>query len=245
MQKFAKRFSYLIVLLTASYLCSCASVNTNEIADSDPWEAWNKPATAFNDKVDYYVLKPIAAGYDKLIPDVGGRAVSRFFSNIGEVTNTVNHLLQGKPSQAANSTGRFLLNSTLGIVGVFEVAETMGLKKQDSEDFGQTLGVWGVGPGPYLVLPFFGPSNLRDAPSRVVDWYTTPTTYLSNDVARFGLAAGDLVDTRTGLFEAERLISGDRYIFIRDAYMQRRQFLINDGEIELEDGFDDFLDDDF
>ena len=151
-------------------------------------------------------------------------------------------MLQGEPKQAGNSTGRLLVNSTLGVGGIFEVASLLGLEKQDPEDFGQTLGVWGVGPGPYLVIPFMGPSTLRDAPSLAVDWALDPVNYIDEDIVRIPITGADLVQTRASLLDNERLISGDIYLFVRDAYLQRREFLINDGELE-DDDLDDFLDD--
>jgi len=250
MQKIVTLLNYLAILCAATYLCGCTSVGANSEIDPDPWEAWNKPVYNFNDKVDGYFLKPVATGYRWLMPDAGERAVTRFFGNLGEISNTVNNLLQGKPGQAANSTGRFLFNSTLGVGGLFEVAESMGLRKYDAEDFGQTLGVWGVGPGPYIVLPFLGPSNLRDAPARLVDRYTGPAPYISEEAVNYGLTVAEQVNNRVGLLESERLISGDKYLFIRDVYIQRREFLVNDGEIRDDDfddfgDFGDFSDDDF
>lgn len=225
------------------YLSGCAHVGSGEAPENDPWIAWNKPVHSFNDGVDSILLKPLAKGYRFIMPSFGEIAVTRFFDNLGEVSNAVNNLLQWQPKQAANSTGRLLVNSTLGIGGLFEVAEHMGMEKQDPEDFGQTLGVWGVGSGPYFVIPFLGPSTLRDTPSRAVDWALDPVNYASDDAVRVGVNALDLVQTRASLLDSELLISGDRYEFIRDAYLQRREYLLKDGEIE--DDFDDFLDDDF
>lgn len=235
------RVAFLSLLL--SYLTGCASAGAGEAPDNDPWIGWNKPVASFNDTVDSILLKPLAKGYRFVMPSFGEVAVARFFDNLGEVSNAVNNLLQGQPGQAANSTGRLLVNSTLGVAGLFEVAEHMGMEKQDPEDFGQTLGVWGVGSGPYFVIPFLGPSTLRDTPSRAVDWYLDPVNYASDEAVRVGANALDLVQTRASLLDSERLISGDRYEFIRDAYLQRRDYLLKDGEIE--DDFDDFLDDDF
>lgn len=232
-----------VLLASTLYLAACAHVEPGEEPNPDPLEAWNKPVHSFNDKVDSIVLKPLAKGYRVVMPGAGEDAVDRFFDNLGEVSNAVNNLLQGEPVEAVQSTGRLLVNSTLGVAGLFEVANSMGLEKQDPEDFGQTLGVWGVKSGPYFVIPFLGPSTLRDAPSRVVDWQLDPVNHIDHDETRYTFTAVDLIQTRASLLDTERLISGDRYIFIRDAYLQRRDYLIKDGEIE--DDFDDFLDDDF
>jgi len=223
-------------------LNSCATVEPGQEPNPDPWEAWNRPVSSFNYILDRAILKPLAIGYRAVTPQFGEDAIGRIFSNVGEINNLVNNLLQGQPLQSGNSTGRFLVNSTIGLGGVFDVAAKLGLEKQDPEDFGQTLATWGVGSGPYLVLPFLGPSTLRDGPGLVVDWFLDPVNYIDEESIRYSINAMDLVETRASLLDAERLISGDYYLFVRDAYLQRREFLINDGELE-EDDFDDFLDD--
>ena len=228
----------LVLLL----LHSCATVEPGQEPNPDPWEAWNRPVTSFNLALDKAILRPLAVGYRWITPQFGEDAIGRIFSNVGEISNLFNNLLQGEPLEAGNSTGRFLVNSTLGLGGIFDVANTLGLKKQDPEDFGQTLGVWGVESGPYLVLPFLGPSTLRDGPSRVVDWFLDPVNYIDENSIMFPINGVELIDLRSSLIENEGLISGDVYLFIRDAYLQRREFLIDDGEL-TESGFDDFLDD--
>lgn len=231
----------LILSLMLLVLPSCATVEPGQEPNPDPWEAWNRPVSSFNYALDRAILRPLAIGYRTVMPQFGEDAVSRIFGNVGEVNSLVNNLLQGQPKQAGNSTGRFLVNSTLGVGGIFDVASLLGLEKQDPEDFGQTLGVWGVGPGPYFVIPFMGPSTLRDAPSLAVDALLDPVNYIDEDVIRIPINGVDLIETRASLLENERLITGDIYIFIRDVYLQRREFLIKDGE--LEDDSDDFLDD--
>ena len=177
------------------------------------------------------------------MPDPGERAVTRVFANLGEVRNSAHHLLQGKPGSAVNSGGRFLINSTLGLAGMLDVAADFGLESEDREDLGQTLAVWGVGSGPYLVIPFLGPSTLRDAPSRWVDRYLDPATHLE-DQASQNIAHGvELIDVRAGLLDADRVSSADRYAFFRDVWFQRREFLIKDGDVEDDFGDGDFLDD--
>lgn len=250
MKNYIKLLNKIVGILVISSLAACAHVGSDQQANQganqepniDPWESWNRPVTSFNDGVDRVLLKPVAKGYRFVMPDVGEKAVDRFFDNLGEVSNLVNNLLQGQPGQAMNSTGRFLVNSTLGVGGFFEVANSMGMEKQDSEDFGQTLGVWGVKSGPYLVIPFLGPSTLRDTPSRVVDWQLDPVNYVEDEATQYSLNGVDLIQTRATLLDSEALISGDRYLFIRDAYLQRREYLVKDGATD-DDDVDDFLDD--
>jgi phospholipid-binding lipoprotein MlaA len=200
----------------------------------DPWEGFNRAIFSFNDGADRYVLKPAAVSYRQITPIFVQQGVSNFFSNLAEVTNTFNGVLQGKWGQAGNDAGRLLINTTIGIAGLFDVAKHMGLEKGDGEDFGQTLAVWGVPSGPYLVLPLLGPSTVRDTPARVVDYYTNPLTYVEHDPTRYTLKATDIIQSRASLLKAESLLQGDRYILLRDAYLQRRDFLIVDGEVDVD-----------
>lgn len=213
-----------------------------EQTTNDPLEGYNRFVFGFNDKADRFVLKPIAKGYKAVTPDPVERSVRRFFDNLGEVVNVFNDILQGKFGQAANDTGRFLVNSTVGVLGFFDVAEDMGLRKNDGEDFGQTLGHWGVGSGPYFVIPFLGPSTVRDAPARIVDTLVNPISQIDDTPTRYTVYAVDFITTRAQLLDAEELITGDKYVFIREVYLQRRAYLVNDGD--LSDSFgDDFGDD--
>lgn len=207
---------------------------------ADPLEDYNRVVFSFNDKADRWVLKPVAKGYRYVTPDFFERGVSRMFSNLGEVLNVVNDLLQGKVGQAGNDGGRLLINSTIGIAGFFDVAKHAGLERSDGEDFGQTFGVWGVGEGAYVVLPFWGPSTLRDTPSLLLDGVFNPIGEVDHVPTRNQLYGAKVVSVRADLLEAEQLVKGDRYTFIRDVYLQRRHFLVNDGEVE-----DDFGDDDY
>ncbi|MBQ0720835.1 MAG: VacJ family lipoprotein [Gammaproteobacteria bacterium] len=207
---------------------------------TDPLEGYNRAMFSFNDKADRWVLKPVAKGYRAVTPDPVERGVSRMFSNLGEVLNIVNDLLQGKVGQAGNDGGRLLINSTIGLAGFFDVARHAGLLKSDGEDFGQTFGVWGLGEGAYVVLPFLGPSTLRDAPGLLLDGVFQPIGEIDHVPTRNQIYGVQVVSGRADLLEAEKLIKGDRYTFIRDVYLQRRQFLVNDGEVE-----DDFGDDDY
>ena len=189
--------------------------------------------------MDKYFLKPVTKGYKYVTPDFVEDRVSSFFSNLLELGNIFNAILQGKGKDAAHYSGRFLFNTTFGIAGLFDVANEMGLEKTDSEDFGQTLGAWGVGSGPYIVLPFLGPSTLRDGLGLPVDAYTDPVTHLDHVPTRNALTFTEIVDTRAKLLSSEELISGDRYVFIRDAYLQRREYLVKDGEVEDTFGIED------
>ncbi|WP_226876980.1 MlaA family lipoprotein [Microbulbifer hainanensis] len=203
-----------------------------EPAERDPWEGFNRAVFRFNDTADRWVLKPVATTYRQVTPVFMQLGITNFFGNLLEVANTFNSVLQWKWGQAGNDAGRFLVNSTVGVAGLFDVAQHMGLEASDGEDFGQTLAVWGVPEGPYLVLPFVGPSTVRDAPGVVVDWYTNPLTYIEHEPTYWAFRVTDLVQTRAGLLKAETLLKGDRYVLLRDAYLQRREYLIKDGELE-------------
>ncbi|MFQ3342244.1 MAG: phospholipid-binding lipoprotein MlaA [Porticoccus sp.] len=198
----------------------------------DPWEGFNRKIFAFNDTIDTYAFKPLAKGYRFVTPDVVEEGLSRVFSNLGELVNIANDLMQGKFKQATNDTGRFLINSTVGLGGFFDVADNLGLPKNEGEDFGQTLGFYGVKEGPYLMLPIFGPSTLRDAPSRVIDQLLNPISEIDDIPARNAIYGSDGLTTRAELLKAEALFKGDKYAFYRDIYLQRRQYLVDDGKVE-------------
>ena len=190
--------------------------------------------------LDPALIKPIATLYDRLTPRPVRIGISNFFSNLDEIPNAVNSLLQGKIGQAANDTGRFIVNSVFGLGGVFDVATDAGMQPSQGEDFGQTLAVWGVSEGPYLMLPFLGPSTLRDAPSNVLDSFLDPFAYNDNYGMRAGIKAIDIVALRAELLGIDDVMSGDKYIFVRDVYLQNREYMIADGAIE--DDFDDLED---
>lgn len=202
-----------------------------QAATEDPWESFNRPVFRFNDTVDTYALKPLAQGYQAVTPQFLETGVHNVFRNLGDVGNLANNLLQGKVHDAGVDTSRLLFNTTIGALGFFDVASRMGLQRSD-EDFGQTLGAWGVGSGPYLVLPLLGPSSLRDAPSKVPDSFLTPYPYMDHVPSRNVMRGINVVDARASLLDAERMISGDKYIFIRNAYLQNREFRVRDGEVE-------------
>ncbi|WP_417662738.1 VacJ family lipoprotein [Pseudomonas sp.] len=219
-----------------SVWAACASVALLSGAvqaseEDDPWIGYNRVMFNINDTVDTYTLKPLAKGYQAVTPQFLEDGVHNFFNNIGEVGNLANNLLQGKVYDAGIDTSRFIFNTTLGLLGFVDVATRMGLQRND-EDVGQTLAVWGIGSGPYLVLPLFGPSTVRDAVARVPDGLLATGLFIDHVPTRNVVYGVNLVDTRASLFPAERLIVGDRYIFVRNAYLQNREFKIKDGVVE-------------
>lgn len=221
----------------SALLLSLAAVSAH--ADStDPWEGFNRKIFSFNEKADRYVLKPVAKGYQYITPRPVEEAVTRFFNNLGEPMTFVNELLQGKPREASMTLARFMFNSTGGVVGLFDIAAPMGLPLM-REDFGQTLAVWGLRSGPYVMLPLLGPSTVRDFGGRVVDRTTSDPRYYMNTDLNYGLTGVDAINTRAGLLDVEKTIQGDRYNFIRDYYLQSRAFAIADGVVTK----DEFLDD--
>ncbi|MHC5352323.1 MlaA family lipoprotein [Metapseudomonas furukawaii] len=200
-------------------------------SEEDPWEGFNRAMFRFNDTLDTYALKPIAKGYQAVTPQFLEDGVHNVFNNIGDVGNLANDLFQLKLHNAGVDTGRLVFNTTFGLLGFFDVATPMGLQRND-EDFGQTLGYWGVESGPYLVIPFLGPSTVRDAGGKIPDAFLEPYPYIGHVPTRNVTRAVDVVDTRASLLSAEKLISGDKYIFIRNAYLQNREFKVKDGEVE-------------
>ncbi|APU30832.1 VacJ family lipoprotein [Pseudomonas chengduensis] len=221
------RLGGLMALVGLSLLPAMSQAASEE----DPWEGFNRPIFRFNDTVDTYALKPIAQGYRAVTPQFLEDGVHNVFGNIGDVGNLANNLLQGKLHNAGVDTGRLIFNTTFGVLGFFDVAKHMGLRKND-EDFGQTLGVWGLNSGPYLVIPLLGPSTVRDATGRVPDSFLTPYPYMDHVPTRNVTRGVQVVDTRANLLQAERLVSGDKYIFIRNAYLQSREFKVKDGQVE-------------
>jgi phospholipid-binding lipoprotein MlaA len=222
-----------LILLT---IIGPASV-ADEIANKDPYENLNRASHSFNETLDNYAARPVAKMYQAAMPDPLEKGIVNVFRNLDEITNIVNDLLQAKFGQAANDTGRFLINTTIGVGGLFDVAQRAGLPRGEGEDFGQTLGTWGVGSGPYLMLPLVGPSTLRDAPSKYFDSFTNPVAYMDHVRARNAVRGLSLVSTRAELLELDGVISGDSYLFVRDVYLQRREYQVKDGAIE-----DDFGD---
>jgi phospholipid-binding lipoprotein MlaA len=199
-------------------------------ADEDPWEGVNRAIFRFNDTVDTYALKPIAQGYEFITPQFLEDGIHNMFKNVGEVTNFANDVLQAKPEAAGVDTARLIFNTTFGLLGFFDVGTKMGLQRND-EDFGQTLGHWGVDSGPFVMLPLFGPSTVRDAFAKYPDTYTQPWRYIDHVPTRNTALGVSIVDTRASLLSAEKLINGDKYIFIRNAYLQNREFKVKDGKV--------------
>jgi len=220
-------FKLPTVMLLSLTLLGCATNGDPR----DPLEPLNRGIYKFNDVVDKAVLKPVATGYKEVMPDPVRTAVGNFFSNLDDVLVLLNDLLQIKLDQAASDLSRLVWNTTIGIAGLIDVATPMDLPKHN-EDFGQTLGYWGVGNGPYLVLPFLGPSTLRDTVGTVVDVHFDPVPQHTPVPERNSAIAVHSVDTRARLLDSEEILDEaalDRYVFLRDAYLQRRRGLVYDG----------------
>jgi len=226
---------FLAFLILFALLIGGCATSPEYVEDArDPWQGFNRNVYSFNDALDRAFLVPAAASYKAVTPDFAEKGVSNFFSNLGDVNVAFNNTLQFKFLDAAKDVGRIVVNSTIGLLGFIDVASRMGLEKHQ-EDFGQTLGFWGLGSGPYLMLPFLGPSNLRDGPGTIVDGVIYPPNWADIKTSeRNGLFAARLVNTRAKLFELEEKagdLSRDRYVFIRDAYLDNREFLVNDGQL--------------
>ena len=208
-------------------LGGCATTRDNP----DPWEGLNRKTYAFNDALDRAVMKPVAQGYVKVVPGFAREGVNNFFGNLEDIGTGLNNLLQGKPRDGASDLGRVVVNSVFGVFGLWDVATPMGLEKH-YEDFGQTLGVWGVQSGPYLVLPLLGPSSARDGPARIVDPSWLYSEYVNPESLYWGVWGLDKVRERANLFQAEGVLQEaalDKYSFIRDAWLQRRRSQVYDG----------------
>lgn len=228
------------IILTLMFLLATLMISVNQTHAEevqDPYQGINRAVHRFNLLLDDYIARPSAVVYASIMPSPVEKGIANIFSNLDEITNVANDLLQGKFAQAANDSGRFLINSTLGVGGLFEVAESFGLAKSEGEDFAQTLATWGVPDGPFLMLPFVGPTTLRNAPTRFVDSLANPVSQMSDVSERNSLRVLSLVSTRAELLEFDDVIAGDSYIFLRDIYLQRRDYLESDGVIE-----DDFGD---
>ena len=222
-------------LAISSLLGGCASTAVQPDAN-DPWQSWNRSTQTFNDKLDNAVVKPLAKGYQWITPKPIDDGITNFFSNINDIGVTINDFLQLKLLQGGKDFSRFLVNTTVGVGGLFDVAKKIDLPKHN-EDFGQTLGYWGVSSGNYLVLPFFGPSSPREAAGLLGDALFNPLTYVSfiggaASAATAGARAVEITDTRADLLSTEKIVdeaSVDRYDFIKNAYRQRREYLVYDG----------------
>jgi len=227
---------FLILLLFSTNI----TFSNSEEVNNDPWENLNRKTHNFNMTLDDYVIRPIAETYDFIIPEFVQTGFSNVFDNLGAPVSAANNLIQFKPVGFITETSRFILNSTFGIFGLFDVASRLGIKERN-EDFGQSLGHWGFASGPYLVIPFFGPSSARDGFSLAPDYYLRPDLVRfednKSDLALNGLS---VVNLRAGLLSISDLSGNDQYSFYRDAYLQRREYEINDGKID-----DSLFDDEF
>lgn len=201
------------------------------VHEEDPWESWNRKVYGFNETLDRWALRPVAKGYRAVTPKPVRRSVRNVFRNAGEGRNLINNLLQAKFYDAGVDVSRFMFNTTFGLFGIFDVATKMGLQG-NNEDFGQTLGKWGVRSGPYMVLPLLGPSTLRDAPAMIPDTYVGVYPYISSYQVRYGIASVQMISIRESLLDTEKLMGGDKYSFIRNAYLQNREYRVNDGDVE-------------
>jgi phospholipid-binding lipoprotein MlaA len=218
-------------LLCLALLAGCAAQPGVKSDPRDPWERMNRSTYRFNDAFDRAIAKPVARGYRKVTPRFVQTGIGNFLDNLRSPVVMVNDLLQGQFKAFASDTGRLLMNTTFGIGGLLDPASAAGLDKND-RDFGQTLGKWGLKTGPYLVIPFLGPSDVRDAVGRVGDVYSDPRHYIRSNWLSYGLWAVGAVDTRARLLDVEGAIAGayDPYALIRSAYLQHRAFKVHGGE---------------
>lgn len=232
----------LFSLLLVMWLSACQSIPSHDVSQSeqlndpaanDPWESWNRKVFAFNEKLDKVALRPLAEGYTKLVPEPIRLGIGNFFGNVADIWSAMNLYLQGQLKLGTEQIMRVAVNSTFGLGGLLDVASTTGLKK-NSQDLGKTLGVWGVQQGPYLVPPLLGPSNVRDGIGLVGDLQFTPRSLVSDASSKNVITLTGLVDARAGLLSTSDLISSislDKYIFVRDAFMQRRRIV---SEVDME-----------
>ncbi|MCX7103270.1 MAG: VacJ family lipoprotein [Methylobacter sp.] len=221
------QFGYLVLLAS---LGGCATTGKDP---QDPLEGWNRGTQTFNDNLDTYAMKPIAEGYRWIMPAFADRGVTNFFSNIKDIGVTINDLLQFKVSQTGQDGARFLVNTTAGVGGLVDVAEMIDLPKHN-EDFDQTMGVWGIPTGPYLVLPFFGPSSPRGVGGLIGDAAMNPISYVDSGIITGSLFALNAFDRRADNLGTEKIAteaSIDRYSFFKSAYFQQRDYLVHDGNM--------------
>lgn len=243
--KRARRSLSLVTAVTALTLGACTSVPPEQRSENDPWEPVNRTIFDLNTTIDKATLKPIARGYDTVVPRPVKIGVSNFMSNLATPGSAFNNLLQGKPAGGFTELTRFMLNTVLGLGGLFDIASASGIEAR-SEDFGQTAAVWGAPPGPYLMLPFRGPTTLRDALMMPLDIFADPLYHYDVTSVRDKLVVLRIVDMRARLLVAEKLLedSKDRYVTLRESYLQNREYEVYDGyPPEDDEFFDEFLDD--
>lgn len=226
----------LLCCVCILWLAACATVPPGPRNPRDPWERMNRTTYKFNDALDRAIIKPVAKGYVKVLPQWSRTGINNFTTNLTYPVVIVNDLLQWQIRGFFNDTGRLLMNTTLGFLGFFDPATTAGLDR-NNRDFGQTLGKWGVKSGPYLVLPVLGPSDVRDGLGRWADVYVDPRHYLRNNWASWGLWALEGIDTRANLLYLDQTLQSayDPYAFVRNAYLQNRDFMIHGGQSNQEE----------
>lgn len=232
-KRFARNVAMAAVAAGVSGLLGGCATSGNP---KDPIEGFNRAMFSFNEGLDTVIIKPVAQGYEAVLPQPVRNGVTNFFGNIDDVFIAVNNLLQGKVSEAFSDAGRVVVNSTVGILGIFDIATDMGLEKHE-EDFGQTFGRWGVGNGAYVVVPFFGPRTVRDTAGLVLDVAADPVANVDHVPTRNALLGVRIVSDRANLLPADKVIDEaalDKYSYMRDAYLQRRRSLIHDGNAPRE-----------
>ena len=224
------------------WVCGCASLPPGKRDPHDPWERMNRATYKFNDKFDHWIARPTARAYQKFVPHFVQTGFRHFIDNIDYPDVMVNDLLQGQLKPFASDTMRFVVNTTLGIGGVFDPATRMGFEKND-RDLGQTFGKWGVPKGPYIVVPFLGPYDLRDGVGSIGDVYLKPKQYLFDSWTNYGLWLGDKIDLRARFLPTDRIVdnSYDPYAFIRNAYLQNRDFKVKGAQSETEQQSEELL----
>jgi len=225
------RVAAACALAVVAGCATTAGVDRHTAGPKDPYESFNRKMFSFNDTLDEYALKPVAKAYNAVVPSPIRTGVHNFFGNFSDAWSAVNQLLQGKPADAGTMTLRVLTNTTIGIAGLFDPATSLGLERK-REDLGLTLGHWGLEPGPYLVLPLFGSSDIRDALALPADTYVTPSLLVHTFWQGVAVDAVGVIDTRAGLLGASEMLNElafDRYTFLRDAYITRRRSLVYDG----------------
>ena len=232
-----------ILIMLSGFLAACAGTqNRHTDPQGDPWEGFNRKMHSFNMKLDKTVARPVAKAYKKVTPSPVQRGISNFFRNLDYPVTFINQVLQGKFREGGRSTGRFLVNSTVGLLGFIDVASKMGIPEYD-EDFGQTFAKWGYEDSRYLVLPFFGPSTFRDGIGQGLSGYAHPVSYQAREEHFYTPMVLDLIQTRASLLNQDEALEDafDPYTFVRDAWLQNREFKIYDGEPPIPD-YEDMLD---
>lgn len=228
--------SRLFLLLGSLAICGCATVPEGRRDPRDPFESVNRPIYEFNDVLDRGIGKPVAKGYKKITPDPVETGVSNFFENLTYPTTIANDVLQAKPKPFLHAAARLLVNTTIGIGGLFDPATQLGLASGD-EDFGQTLGYWHVPAGPYIMMPILGPYTARDTVGDVVGLYTNPRRYINDPWVSYGMWGMEQIDNRAALLATDDVLKRayDPYVFIRNAYLQRREYQVSDGAVKEEE----------